>query len=328
MKPKTRKILTNLIWITVIIVAGLVVFLNRIAITDEIMAIGYQPSVEIQSLISDIKLTDTGKHILRASRPEIQDADDFNQSCPTETDAATLGCYYKQHIYVYNVTNEELTGIKQAVMAHELLHAAWSRLTQYERDQITPYLKELYAENQEALAKHMEIYTEDTQLDELHSVIGTEIDPTKYPIALRKHYAKYFSNHSTIYSYFSRYHEKFAAIQKHSDELEKQIDAKQKQLDADTVSYNQAYEQLNRDIADFNARANTEGGFASQYEFNTERQKLLLRQDELSASYRNLVSLTNEINDLINEYNQNLVRSTRLYDSIDSRAKNPTIILN
>lgn len=328
MKSKSRKILSNLIWIAVIIVGGLMTYFNRITITDTIMAIGYEPSAEIQSIMTDIKLTDTGTRILRASRPEIQNADNFNQNCPTDTDAATLGCYYKQHIYVYDVTNTELSGIKQAVMAHELLHAAWSRLTSFERNQIAPYLREVYEENKDALAKHMAIYTEDSQLDELHSVIGTEINPVKYPIALRTHYAKYFSNHTVIYSFYSKYHDKFVAIEKRTEELEKQIDAKQKQLDADTASYNQAYDQLNADIEAFNQRANTEGGFASQHEFDTERNKLLQRRDNLSASYQGLTTLTNELNALIEEYNQNIVRSTRLYDSIDSRAKKPTIIFN
>ena len=328
MKPKSRKILSNLIWIAVIIVGGLITYLNRVAITDTIMAIGYTPSTEIQSIMADIELTDTGARIVRASRPEIQGATSFNQNCPTNTDAATLGCYYKQHIYVYDVTNTELAGIKQAVLAHELLHAAWSRLTSFERDQIAPYLKEVYEENKEALAKHMAIYTEDSQLDELHSVIGTEINPVKYPVALRTHYAKYFSNQNVVYGFYSKYHDKFVAIEKRTEELEKQIEVTQKQLDADTASYNQVYEQLNKDIEAFNKRANTEGGFASQHEFDTERSKLMQRRKELSAAYQELNTLTNELNALIEEYNQNIVRSTRLYDSIDSRAQKPTIIIN
>jgi len=234
-----------------------------------------------------------------------------------------LGCYYNQHIYVYDVKNDELQGVKQSVLAHELLHAVWSRMTNSEHDKIGKLLEQVYANHREDLAEHMENYTPDSQLDELHSVIGTEIEPSTLPEALRQHYAQFFTSHAVVYGFFSQYHDKFATIQQRIDDLQAQIDAKQSQLDVETAKYNQAYDSWSHDVEIFNNRANSEGGFASRYDFDQQRAALVERRDALNKDYQKLSVLTDELNDLIKEYNQNLVRSTRLYDSIDSRASKP-----
>ncbi len=47
---------------------------------------------------------------------------------------AILGCYNpsSRDIYIYNVTNSELDGVKEVTAAHEMLHAAWERLSESE----------------------------------------------------------------------------------------------------------------------------------------------------------------------------------------------------
>ena len=286
------------------------------------MAIGYEPTREMSGIIDDLKLTDHGKRVMLASRPEIQSADNFNTNCPGYTDSATLGCYYMQRIFVYDVQNAELDGIKQAVTAHELLHAVWARMGENQRQEIADDLQKVYKENIDQLKSHMEIYSDDEQLDELHSVIGTEVSPSKYTTKLKKHYDEFFTDHQAVHAYYEKYSEKFLAIQKRNEELDKLIKENQAKLESDTDTYLSKFNQLNDDIDAFNDK-NAEGGFTSQYEFYTERNALLARRDALQKDYDAIIALTNQINEYINEYNQNLTRSNQLYDSVNSRVKKP-----
>ncbi len=321
-EPKKKSNVGKIISTIVIIAIAAVGFVYHTTISDYIMAIGYEPTTEMASVINDLDLTGVGKRIMMASRPEIQSADVFNNNCPGNADSATLGCYYMNSIFIYDVQNSELAGIKQAVAAHELLHAVWARMSESERQDITDDLQNVYLENSTSLKAHMENYDKDSELDELHSVIGTEIPPSKYPSALKKHYVKYFTNQQKIYAYFEQYYEKFSAIQARNAELDTIIKGKQAKLDLDTETYLNNFNQLNSDIDAFNAK-NAAGGFSSEYQFNLERNALLARRDALQKDYDALIKLTDEINEYINEYNQNITRSNQLYDSVNSRVTKP-----
>ena len=136
----------NRVWrklLAFVCAAGLAFLLYQLfyyPIFDTVASIGYQPSAEMSTVIDNIELTDNGMRILRASRPELQDATAFSQNCPNvSTETSTLGCYYARHIYVFDVDNAELNGIKEAVLAHELLHAVWSAATILPNSSLTSY---------------------------------------------------------------------------------------------------------------------------------------------------------------------------------------------
>ena len=315
----------GVITIFLVLILAVLTIIYHSSITDYLMAIGYEPTSEVASVIEDLQLTDHGRRVMMASRPEIQSADAFNENCPGYTDSATLGCYYVQRIYVYDVQNAELSGIKQAVTAHELLHAVWSRMSENQRQEIADDLQTVYRQNYEQLKSHMEIYSKDEQLDELHSVIGTEVSPTKYTSKLKNHYSEYFTDLQKVHGYYAKYSEKFLAIQKRNEELDRLIKSNQDKLESDTNAYLSRFDQLNNDIDAFNEK-NAQGGFTNPSEFYSERKTLLDRRDALQKEYDALIALTNQVNEYINEYNQNLVRSNQLYDSVNSRVKKPNEI--
>ena len=48
-----------------------------------------------------------------------------------------LGCYIlNKGIYVYDITDDRLAGVRQVTTAHEMLHAAYDRLSVKERAQV------------------------------------------------------------------------------------------------------------------------------------------------------------------------------------------------
>ena len=113
-------------------VAGAILaVVNRQQIIDEITLWQYQPSEQIATIASRAKMSDTGKRMFYISKPQIKSANEFNEDCRrVEKGNAILGCYNQSsgEIYVYDVTNPELDGVKEVTAAHEMLHAAWARL--------------------------------------------------------------------------------------------------------------------------------------------------------------------------------------------------------
>ena len=284
---------------------------------DFVIAGRFQPSAQMGGLIDDIELTSSGERILKASLPVLQSAEDFNKNCGNiEEDSASLGCLADGKIYVYDIQNEELEGIKQTVLAHELLHAVWQRERKSSRADLENMLQEVYATHRDELADHMAHYSEADMIDELHSVIGTQLNYSEMPDELADHYNKFFKNQAKIVGYYNAYNGRFTEIQNRMTELSEKIQKMRDEIDAETKEYNREYAQLNSDISDFNYRANNMRGAATMDEYN----ELNLRRDELSARYDALAAKIEEVNKLINEYNSDYAHAGTLYESIDSNS--------
>ncbi len=309
-------------------VLGIVAFaatqIDYVAVVDNITATGYEPSPEMSALINDLSLTSDGMRILNATRPELQEAEQFNANCSNNNDASntsTLGCYSGRRIYIYNIARVDLDGIRQVTLAHEFLHAVWERMSDSERETLQEHLQALFDTNED-LRKHLESYRLDEKYNELHSVIGSQISPNQMPAQLRDHYAKYFSNHSKIASFYNKYHSVFEETEKREKELKEQITERREKLNELRDAYTKSNASLSRDINDFNSRSRT-GAFSSQEEWLAERQALLNRQEAQQQDYQTLLDYTNEINDLISQYNENSIRVNNLYKSIDSNVSRP-----
>ena len=280
------------------------------AIFDEFTAIGYEPSSELDEIVSDLRLTSKGMRVFKATRAELQEADAFNESCPNaDSNYYVLGCYNHDQIYVYNIKHRELPGIRQSTLAHEILHAVWARMSNRERDELKSSLDSVYASNED-LAEHLKLYNEDSFYDELHSIAGTQIDKSQMPPVLAAHYAKYFEKQSKVYDFFADYNNRFKAIRTRLEELEKIIAEKRASYEEFLKTYEADNAKLSQDIADFNERSrSTSNGFSTIEEWQLKRQELADRQAEMSKRYSELLERITEINKYINEYNANILRT-------------------
>ena len=295
------------------------------AIFDEFTAIGYEPTSELDEIVDDLRLTDKGMRIFKATRAELQEADAFNESCPNaDSNYYVLGCYNANHIYVYNIKHRELPGIRQSTLAHEILHAVWARMSNREREELKSSLDAVYASNED-LAEHLKLYNEDSFYDELHSIAGTQIDKSQMPSVLAAHYAKYFEKQSKVYNFFADYSNRFKAIRTRLEELEESIAKKQKEYEDYLAAYEADNAKLSQDIADFNERTrSTSNGFATIEEFQQKRQELVDRQAGMSQRYSELLQLTSELNAEINEYNANILRTNEYQKVMNSHASKPS----
>ena len=308
-----------------ILAAGLIAFaatqIDYTAISDTIAGNGYEPGEVLNKVISDINLTDDGMRILRATRPALQSADDFNSNCQSKAqNSSTLGCYRDGRIYIYDIYRAELEGIRQATLAHEFLHAVWARMSNAERDSLSASLKSVYDSNK-TIQKDMEIYDVSDPNDEIHSRIGTQVAPEELPEDLRAHYAKYFKSHADTVAYYVKYNLVFEDLTMRLTQLQANIAEHRKKLETMKADYKNEYDTFDADLKSYNARRNAPNGFSSDEEFRLAYRKLVDQQKHLQASYNTLVTYIEETNKLINDYNQKAIYSNDLQHSIDSNFK-------
>lgn len=318
-KHASKKVLISTLIICVII---LVLAMNYTFISDTILAIGYEPTPEMQDIIDSDNLTSAGNHIAMATQPQLQESADFNEACPNSNEnASILGCFGDNQIYIHNVTDDGLAGILEATFAHELLHAVWARMLPWERASLEESISQVYQSNQD-LHKHMELYADDSFYDELHSVIGSQISCDDMPDNLCSHYKKYFNDQTKIVAYYTNYSDKFNELAERAKELEKQIEEYRVQIEKLQENYDKEGATLSDDINTFNARAKN-GYFKTTSEFEAAHSALVSRQTALNKEYETLSNAVISANKLIEEYNANIARSNELQRAIDSKAEQP-----
>lgn len=280
----TKSSLASLIIIGVFAIIAGSLFLNRQVIIDQISVWQFQPTQEVANLATNASFNDNGRFVYYASQPSIESTQIFNDVCGrTEHSTAILGCYSAERIYIYNITNEKLNGIKEVTAAHEMLHAAYQRLSGSDKRTVDALLEVEYEKlkNDAKFAERMQFYarTEPGEREnELHSIIGTEVSSVSPE--LEAYYGRYFTNRQAVIVLHGKYSAVFKELEAKTNELSASIKTLGAQIEADTSQYNTDVKALNQDIAAFNAKASG-GSFDSQSQFNAERAVLFDRATTL-----------------------------------------------
>ena len=317
-----RHVFGGLVLTALLFALSLFVMWNRQYIVDSIIFWQYQPSAAVQQLTSRAYLTDSGKFIFYASQPRLDGSRAFNTKCDQQEEStAILGCYAANRIYIYNVSNAKLEGIKEVTAVHEMLHAVYQRLSDGERKAVDKLVEAEYEKLKEdpTYTERMAYYARTepgARNNELYSIIGTEI--ASISPELEAHYKKYIHDRSKIVAYFANYSGTFTELANHAKALSSQLDALSTEIKEATERYNTNTKQLNADIEAFNKRAET-GDFTSQVQFNKERQTLVIRSDNLAAQRDTVNTLVKKFNTLKDEYNDTVTQSNDLYKSINSQ---------
>lgn len=284
----------------VLLLGAIWLFLNRQIVIDQVAYWQYKPTAEIAELADHASMSDEGRYYFYASSPQVQNRQEFNNSCNTTRTQETvvLGCYTGRHIFVFNVEDAKLDGIKEVTAAHEMLHAAYDRLSQSELARINTLLdkaaKTTTDENLKSLLSAYDKSEPGERLNELHSILGTQVhnlDPE-----LEDYYKQYFSDRAALVNLSDKYESVFNSLKSQQQQLASELEQLAQDLTAESANYNQAIIQLNADIDAFNDRANN-GGFSSQSQFNSERNSLVAQQDTLKAQ-------RNSLNAKIAQYNE------------------------
>lgn len=294
--------------------------LNRQYIIDQIAVWQYQPSAEIAQIANDAGMNETGKFYYYASHPKLDSTSNFNEDCRRkEQGNAILGCYKAGKIYLYDIDDERLRGVKEVTAAHEMLHAVYERLSVADKRKVNTLLtNEEKKITDDIFRERMEYYRRNQpgqHHNELHSIIGTEVDDIAPE--LETYYKKYFSDRKKVTALHARYSHKFDELQQGSMSLRQQLEQLSVKINTATRHYNQAIAALNSDIASFNNRAQS-GAFSSQGAFASERNALVARTRQLDSRRAAIDADIREYEAKRLAHNQLVDESNSLQQALDS----------
>lgn len=270
------------VWLLVLVVVAL----NQQNIVDWWKLRDYQAPVSVSSLATQDTMSNYARKVFYVNKPMVENKLKFSKSCPNDTkeQSIVLGCYHSDQagIYLLSVSDQRLNGVEQVTAAHEMLHAAYDRLSSSERRRVDKLLEDYYKNhlNDPRIIKTIDDYkrTEPKDLvNEMHSIFGTEI--ANLPPQLEDYYQRYFTNRPKIAAYAAKYQGEFSSRQTTVDSADQQLSVLKSEIETSEFD-------LNR----------------KQITIDNERQKLVsLRNNGNLASYNAGVPI---YNNLVDEYNK------------------------
>ena len=304
-----------------IMTLAVLVLINREWIGDYWRGVFFQPSDEMVTIRDRLDLADYGTFLFNASNPVLSSREEFNDKCRYEKDEeeAILGCYLDKDIYIYNIVDKRLDGVRECTAAHELLHAVWKRMKEEERKSYSELLSQVYEQNKDFLEKELEIYENNERGEELYVRVGTEVK--NLPGDLERHFAKVFKDQDKVVGYYDKYITVFRDLQAELDDLEAEMNSIKMEIEAKEVEYSNRVAQLNAEIDEFNSCAEVAGCFSSQWVFNQKRNVLLGEQNALVSLYEQIEGLIEVYNQKVDKYNEDVVSNNKLNQIINSASK-------
>ena len=183
----------------------LLVFLSRDFIADTFSVLAYTGDSDVVALADKSGMNMNGKALFLSASPELVDANKLHEHCPMEDEnSVEYGCYIpsKNKIYILKLTEQPYSEIAISTAAHEMLHVAWSKLGDNRRREVLGMLNSHMSESNDyttqSVKASLELYdkAENIQSDELHALIGSEVD-SKFTVKdIEDYYRIYFSNRS------------------------------------------------------------------------------------------------------------------------------------
>ncbi len=319
MQRKTKRKYWKWAVLLVLAIIAAIIVLNRAWIYDWFRSVTYRPTAEMVSIRDKLNLTGRGDFLFNATQPELNGADDFNANCrQDEGEVAVLGCYTAGNIYVYNIADTKLDGIRELTAAHELLHAVWARMSNAEKEDLKPILQQVYQNNLSVLKDDIETYADDERVEEIFVRAGTEIK--KLPDVLEKNYAEIFNNQDAVVDFYESYIAVFREIKMKMEGLASEIEVLRDSINVKMAEYENKVSQLEADIARFNSCAETAGCFATEVEFYAQRNALVARENELNLLNDEINNMIDDYNLKVDEYNADALESRKLQNMINSKA--------
>ncbi|HEX4442160.1 MAG TPA: hypothetical protein VHZ81_01195 [Galbitalea sp.] len=294
MKPKYRGAIVALSVGLVVAIAyygaiGYLVF-NPQRIVDQARVWAFTPTAAVKEQVSRDDMTAEGKFLYLSAHPKVESKREFNQTCSAvTTDTSILGCYIEstKRIYLYHETDARLDGTEEMMAAHEMLRAAWDRMSAAQQKALVGPLHLVESTNDDTtidLAGRMKEIRKDDPKDadaELYAIVGSEV-PSLSKV-LETNYAQYLAKRDTVTTLSAHSRAYLVALQKKITTLAATMTDLKKTVDVERTSFNAAAAKLKSDVVAFNARASRIGGFPSEGAFNVARQALLNRENALNA---------------------------------------------
>lgn len=296
---------------------ALIVFKQQ-DITDWWRLRNYTAPPPVAQLATDTTMTPYARKVFFVNTPDLSDKAAFGKNCPGNGGEETivLGCYRSgQHgIFLLDVTDERLQGVEQVTAAHEMLHAAYDRLSGEERRKVDAmllayYENELHDTRVRATVDSYKSTEPNDLLNEMHSIFATEI--VELPAGLEKHYQRFFTNRKQVVGFAARYQAEFTSrkearerydaqlrgLKQQITEAEADLQRQQAAIDAREAALLQARGSGNTQA--YNAGVPAYNGLIDAYNNEVQVVRRLIEQYNALVAERNAIAL--EESQLANE---------------------------
>lgn len=309
-----------LIWLGVVVVLVVSVFVawsNKYELHDWWVLRNFEPTADVSAISKTLELTDEGQRIFYVHDPRILDAEGFNTNCPIRENSIVLGCYDGAGIFIYDVPEIRLNGIEEVTSAHEMLHAAYERLSESEKTEVNYWLNVAYETSaSQRVREVLSTYDQNNKtllLNELHSIVATEME--EIPEYLEGYYSRYFKDRSKIVEISKQYEAVFTELQDQVKVLDAQLEQLSAKVNLQEAEVESLYDQVvssENNLKSLLAREEFEKYNASlpahNSLINTYNSKIAILEGYIET-YNNLVSRRNDLS----------VEQNNLVKSIDSR---------
>jgi hypothetical protein len=225
------------------------------ALEDWVRLRNYTPPAAVSTLATEDAMTSLGTHIFYVNHPNIQaNAATFRQACATAEQTIVLGCYHSNQngIEIFDVKDGRLKGVEEVTAAHEMLHAAYDRLSSKQKQSVDNMLIDFYQSGlqDQRVKDTIDLYKKTEPNDvvnEMHSVFGTEV--AALPAPLESYYSKYFSNRSVVTAFAGNYEGEFTSRTTQINADDGQLAIMKAQIKADEQSLSSQVAGLQADRA-------------------------------------------------------------------------------
>ncbi|WP_309739290.1 MULTISPECIES: hypothetical protein [unclassified Chamaesiphon] len=265
----------------------------------------YEPPPEIAKLATSATMTDAARRLFYLNQPTIETTKSSLNLCKGSEHTIVLGCYVtSKGIFLQAVTDPRLQGVMEVTAAHEMLHAAYQRMSMFEQTKISKQLRVVLKTLTNArIIKLVATYeSQDPRSvdSELHSILGTEV--RNLSPELETHYRHYFTDRSSIVALSERYEGIFTTLKNKAKTLSQQLLTQNQALEqlADRVKQEGNMVESDRSSLQSEIAANPSSDYSARISAFNDRvrnyNQIVIQLKEQTASYNQLVTERNSIN--------------------------------
>lgn len=315
-----KRNLPGVISLAVILITGFFAWQNRFEIYDWVKLRNYQPTAQISEIATASGMNDTGRKLFYINDPRISDRQEFQTECSNDKEQTfVLGCYTGTNIYIFDVTDDRLKGVEEVTAAHEMLHAAYDRLSPGEKRKIDDLTQQAFDRvNNPRISSLIESYRKaDPSVvpNELHSILGTEV--ANLGPELEAYYTKYFTDRNKVLSASQAYEKVINDNKNKVEQYDADLSLRKSEINSLQANLDNQYTQL--EILKKQMDQYLKSGQNSQY--NSLVSKYNRQVETYNAQLVNYKNLLEEYNQLVVVRNNVAVEQQGLVESLDSRVK-------
>lgn len=296
------------------------IYFNAQALTDWWQLRGYTPPAAVVSLASQDTMTNYARHVFYVNHPALETSPtQFHADCNQSEKTIVLGCYHSNQdgIFVFDVSDPRLSGVQQVTAAHEMLHAAYDRLSGQDRHNVDIMLQSYYSSiADQRIIDTINAYKQSEPNDvvnEMHSVFGTEI--ASLPAPLEQYYSRYFSNRQAVATFAANYQGEFTTREAKINADKAQLDQLKASINAEESQLQSQFNKINSDRARLDSLRSS--GQIAQY--NASVNSFNAEVDDYNSSVNTLRADISQYNQLVQDYNAIASELNGLEKALDTR---------